>query len=158
MEGEITPGPVFWILYSIAFPFFLLGLFWFILKVNSMSGGWSRLAEIHKTDRPFPADHRMMQSAVFRQSTLLPSRYNGVLTFGASREGFWMKMLFGAKASHQTIFIPFEELSGIEKRLLLGRTFVLTSRRDPGVKMQVTGKVGDWLEEKSEGQWQYQRS
>ena len=77
-----------------------------ILFLLSQIGGWGRLAQRYRTDRPY-------QGTIWKyQFGFLGSvRYNGALTVGSGMEGLYLAVFFPFRPFHPPLLIPWSEVS-----------------------------------------------
>ena len=90
--------------------YYLLALFivsWFALMyLISHISGWSHLARYYRDVSPYEGRRFRFQSASMRWMM----GYNNCLTFGPSREGLHISIVFPMRIAHPNLMVPWSEI------------------------------------------------
>ena len=98
-----------------------------VLVVLSRYSGWNRLAEYYPGDRDFPRAAKWMGYGVFRGWL----GYNGGIVVASDARGLYIRgMPIILSFCHRRIFIPWSEITRIEKRSIWsGTVYAIRTRR-----------------------------
>jgi hypothetical protein len=124
-------------------PFFPIGFvaMWFVvLKILSVTGGWGRLATAYPTDRRPDGARFTMQSARFGFVS-----YNGCLQFTATPAGLFVAILLPWRPSHPPMFLPWTDILVAPYEAWLFRGVELAFRKQPGVRMRLPERLAKQL-------------
>jgi hypothetical protein len=142
MMRTITAGPP-WLPY--AFPFLFAGVWVGIGWMNSLVGGWRRLAQRYRGRLANAEPTLRPASATF--ALLLPASYGHAVRVGVGAAGIGLSVHWAFVIGNPPLLIPWEELVECRSWRLLGLfdrfSFVVA---DTGVRVTITGAAGRSLE------------
>jgi len=103
-------------------------ILWAVVSyIVSFAGGWWKLAQRYRSERPLPAHRRAMQKGQMR----FGSRYKSVLTLASDSEGIYLGVMYLFRPGHPPLFVPWTEVEvEAPKRSLFTTTQVLRLGRD----------------------------
>jgi hypothetical protein len=120
------------ILILVAFPFYFITLWCFILWIISLSGGWRKLADRYTMPGDFQGQILRFQSA-----RLNWSNYSNILRIGLSEHGLYLSPMALFRPFHPPLFIPWEEIEAEPFQRAMWRGYQLRFRTVPGVTMEL---------------------
>ncbi len=126
------------LLILIGFTVFFVSLWVFVLFIISLVGGWARLATCYRAPGPFEGPQWHLQSG-----HLSLTRYKGVLTFGADREGLYLATFLLFRISHPPLWIPWSEITMTESHRFLFMHMALTFAQVPGVTLYIPRRISE---------------
>ena len=122
--------------------FALLAVAGWIVFMNlfSVLDGWRNLAGVYRAERPFTGTR-------FRGHVRLRTgmRYNGIVTFGANRQGLYISIFFLFRFAHPPLFIPWEDISGTAKRVLWTNVVALQFEKCSFIPFWISRRLADKL-------------
>ena len=119
------------ILFLALYPFLLLGVLVLAGWIISRLSGWAALAARYSEETPFAGPRFSGQSG-----ELNGFYYGKGLTLGANREGFFLSMGILFRVGHKPLFIPWTDVTAVEKPGVLSSKVVLEFRGVPGVVLK----------------------
>ena len=123
---------------------FLVGfvVMWSLVSyLLSVIGGWSRLAEDYRSERPIEGRRWRFQSASMRFSTA----YSNVLTIGASEAGLSLSVLFLFRLGHPPLFIPWSDLRKVgDGGFIMGQRLEIS--KAPTIALRLRNSLVDRIE------------
>lgn len=121
------------------FPPAFIGMWAFVCWIIAQAGGWSRLAQSYLSQSEFTGRKWTLQ---FGRMGL--SRYRGVLTVGANREGVFLDVMPLFRVGHPPLFIPWHDITiGEDTEWMMLSYVVFTFAKSPGVKLRLLRGLGD---------------
>ncbi|MFW6158813.1 MAG: hypothetical protein ACOC8E_05590 [Planctomycetota bacterium] len=129
---------VFESIFPYVFPVFFVGMGLLILKVLSVVGGWSELAEAYHHPGAFHGKLYRLQSARFGFVN-----FSGCLTIGVSERGLYLAPVIIFRPFHRPLLIPWREIDAEPHKVLLWRAYRLTIRSHPGRKVELSARTFD---------------
>jgi hypothetical protein len=125
-------------------------LLWLVVGAAvSLIGGWHSLAKRYRTQEAFTGAERRMQSARMRWLT----NYNGILTLGVNREGFYLATVFLFRFMHPPMLIPWSEISMRTERGWIFEYVVFTMGRELTIPVRIRAKLAANLREAAGSYW-----
>lgn len=138
---------------------FLIGFppAWFMMShfIASQSG-WKALAAAYPVFDDFGGDKKFMQSAGFGGHSLIAPAYSRILTVGANGQGVYFAVFILFRAGHTPFFVPYEELSGKERKVMFMSYVTLTPAKEPALAITINRRLARWIEERSNGNWSFE--
>jgi hypothetical protein len=145
MEGSMW-GYLDKALFMVLFLASATGLVWFI------SRGWRELAKAYPLMFPFSGKRWF-----FETGAIAGARYGGLLIAGGDLPGAYFATCLPS-AVCPPLFIPWDEIKGVERKGFLVRSVELRFAKQPDEEHWISGRVADRLEKVSCGTWKYQRA
>lgn len=139
MSENVNQEMPVWVVILIPLAFCVVfPLFWcFVMWINSLAGGWSRLAKFYRsTDEPTGKQWHGIQGTVGLVS------YRGVLECVTNEEGIYLQpgMLF--RFAHPRLFIPWKDWHEVRPRNILWLKMVAAKIGHPKVgSLSLNAKV-----------------
>lgn len=120
----------------------LAALAWFVgSSLSALGSGWHKLQHRFRATGPFSGEQKSFQTGVMRWN----SRYNHSLTLGANHEGMYIRPMWLARMEHPPLFVPWSEVSSIDRPRRFREGTLLTLGRKEQVPLWVFKSTGDWL-------------
>jgi hypothetical protein len=123
---------------------FMFTMFWLVTR------GWRELAKIYSLTIPFAGERWYFQTGDIAGVSYL-------LIVGADPRGAYFSTFFPS-AFFPRIFVPWEEIKGVEHCGTLIRYVRLEFLKAPRQVHSISGRLADKLERASGGIWNYQRA
>lgn len=121
------------------FPPAFIGMWCFVCWLLAQVGGWSRLAQVYPAQAPFTGRRWTTQFG-----RLGFTRYRGVLTVGANREGLFLDVMPLFRVGHSPLFIPWHDIATSEDTEWMMLSYVVfTFAQAPGVKLRLLHCLAD---------------
>ena len=131
-----APPAIFWLL-PILFPFF----WYFVCRSLSQKSGWRALAEVYPARTP-PDGKRETISGMMGKV-----RFSGCLYAHASRDGFYLSMMWLFSAGAEPLFIPWTDIHNQQTNKFLWQETVRFEIGQPCITtMELPKKVFDRLD------------
>lgn len=134
------------VVIPVLFAAFVAMIFWLITR------GWRELAKIYPLTIPFTGERWYFQTG-----EIAGGKYGYMLIIGGDLRGAYFSNSFPA-ALCPRIFVPWEEIKGVEHRGILVRYVQLEFLKAPQQVHSISGRLADKLERASGGIWDYQRA
>ncbi len=122
------------------FTVFFVSLWIFVLFIISLLGGWARLATCYRAPGAFEGPQWHFQSG-----HLGLTRYKGILTFGADREGLYLAVFPLFRINHPPLWIPWSEITMVESSRFLFMRTTLTFAQVPGITLYLPRRISERL-------------
>ncbi len=111
---------------------------WFALMyLISRISGWSQLALYYQDVSPYEGRRRRFQSASMRWMM----GYNNCLTFGPSRDGLHISIMFPMRIAHPNLMGPWSEISSSKYHGRFFKGYRLKFARCPEVNFIISDKL-----------------
>lgn len=137
-------GPVPHVVFDLL-PLLILVLFPFSIWQIAKFGGWSRLAEVYRTDKPFEGFLLKGRWGRFAYGM----SYKGILNLGTNPEGFYLSINKLFSFGHPPLFIPWRDIQAHEDRAFFMKIVVLEFAQVPGLRVSL--KLSDVLQLQENG-------
>ena len=93
------------LLWLLAFPIFLAGIWLGICALAANISGWTKMAKVYQTQRtPSGKNYK------FASGRIGAANYNGVLEIHVDREGIYLKPFVLFQFQHPTLFLPWNRI------------------------------------------------
>lgn len=138
------PSPL---LFVFIFFSFSAGIVWFI------SREWRRIAVLYPLQ-----DNFITKRWYFRSGRVAGVKLGGVLIVGANLRGVLFAAVFPFSLFIPPLFVPWEELTGVEHKGMLVRFVDLRFSKVPDSENMISGRLADRLERTSGEIWKYERA
>lgn len=124
-----------------------VGLWLLVCFIVSHLGGWSSLARIYRSEKPFDGQTWHGCSGFFK----FFGSYRRTLTLGANSEGLYIAVLALFRLAHPPLYIPWSEVSAESGRSLVGPAIALHFARIPSVPLTMARSLATQLAQASNG-------
>ncbi len=143
-SGQIDP------LFAEYFLPFFVTLWVGVSLLISGIAGWRELAKVYRAAMPFTGRRWWFQSAEMRWRT----SYGGCMNIGANKDGLYLSVLFLFRLGHPPLFIPWPDISAIERRSwLLFKMVELRCRKVPTVPIRIYRRLAEKISEAAGADW-----
>jgi hypothetical protein len=140
MQGNLLASIEPWML--IAGVVLVASLAWFVgSSLSAIGSGWHKLAHRFVAHGEFHGDLQSFQTGVMRWN----SRYNHSLTFGANKDGLYIRAMWLARMQHPPLFVPWSEVAMIDQPRRFREGTLLMLGRKEQMPLWVFKSTGDWL-------------
>lgn len=114
----------------------------------SKTRGWSTLSKTYRLLKPFNGRRWSYQNAQLRSGGL----YGKCLTIGVNSEGLYLSVLFLFRIGHPPLFIPWTDISIVEKEGML-LTIEFNFQRAPSVPLRISKRLALRMAEAAGTSW-----
>jgi len=144
MEEFIEQYPFIFILIFVVF---WLGA----MKLSSYLSGWRRLAVDYVAHEPFTGKLLHGQSASFGYTN-----YGGMLSIGVEEDALYIRLskIFGF--GHIPLRIPFADMSANVRKGWFFTYIDVSFLSHPGIRMRIFKSLAKKIEERSNGNWNFE--
>ncbi len=164
-DSRVCPAPLLYPISSIqrqfviefitnlCVAFFIIA--WFYGIAWAITRGWRELAKYYRFSGIYTGNRYR-----FRTGSLAGANFGCFLIAGGNRQGAYFSTLLPSHLC-PPLLIPWEDITGIERRGILSRTVELKLANDikkSEVFNSISGRLADRLEKLSEGIWSYKHA
>ncbi len=135
------------VLFICIFMVLSAGIVWYVSK------DWRQVAALYPLRNDFPSERWH-----FRSGEIADVRIGGFLIVGADPRGAFFAVCFPFSFFLPTFFVPWTDLSGVERKGLLVRFVELRFSKAHTHENIISGRIADKLERCSGECWKYKRA
>ena len=117
------------------FPFFFVGLWCIVLRVLSVTSGWTDLAEKFQSQELFRGEYHRFQSGKLNRVG-----FKGSLDIGVNECGLYLVPILTFRLFHKPLLIPWGEIEAEPFERFLYKGYRLTFHSVPTVALEVSAR------------------
>jgi hypothetical protein len=127
--------------FGAAFPFFFVGMWIFVCKILSRTGGWQRLAQAYGPNG-VPVQGTRFR---FRSGAFGSVNYSSVLMLEAGVQGLAFEVFLPFRVAHPPFSVPWSDISFASRNRWFMPTIELSFTRSPGVAVAIPRRLAESL-------------
>jgi hypothetical protein len=118
------------------FPFYFVGLWCFVLRILSLTSGWTKLAKQFHSPNKFEGEYYRFQSA--RMGLV---SFNNALGIGVNEQGLYLAPMIIFRLFHRPLLIPWHEIHVESFKRFFFKGYRLTFKSVPQVRLELYNRT-----------------